>query len=76
MDDAIISDYIYDKIGIILGENYEKIIHPHKYLIKKDFTKSGFYIKDYPSIVKYSSIDLKNLRLKRENSSATNNNFA
>ena len=39
-----ISDTCFDRLGYFIKENYERLNHPHKYLIDKDGTFSGFDI--------------------------------
>ncbi len=53
-DISLLSDELFDAISETLKDKYDELDHPHKHLIQKEFTKSGFYLKyeDYPGMCK------------------------
>lgn len=50
-DNPLLSDATFDAIVTQLGDQWDTVEHRHKFLIKRDMLKSGFYITDYPLIV-------------------------
>jgi hypothetical protein len=62
-DVSLLSDDMFDKLGVRLAGNWNGISHPHKHLIKPDMTKSGFYIRedDYPLMCKGAALRLVGL---------------
>jgi hypothetical protein len=50
-DDPIISDSAYDGLSTYMLNNWKRIKHPHKTLIKKGDLDAGTFLGDYPSIV-------------------------
>lgn len=59
-DTHYISDGCYDWLCKFLIEHWDEIEHRHKYIIEHDALTAGtgFYIKEYPSIVKGASKEI------------------
>ena len=58
-DDPIISDHTFDKLALLILENYDTIEHPHKKYLDKETLEAGTYLGEYPRL----AIDsLKHLR--------------
>lgn len=59
--ESLLSDTTYDKMMKYILDNYEKLEHPHKHLLKKESLTAGtaFHLKaeDYPAIVVNSAED-------------------
>ena len=65
---SFISDNEFDILCDKIKENYNKINHPHKKLIKNLNSYSGYYLKgSYPTIVKVCALEM----LKDTNKNAT-----
>jgi len=47
---SVISDAAFDEIVSILSSNWDRIEHPHKALLDREFLKSGYHLSDYPKI--------------------------
>jgi hypothetical protein len=64
---SLITDYQFDSIALNLRDTWDKVDHPHKYLVIKESLDAGtsaYYIKDYPSIVKSVTEGLLNGSIK------------
>ena len=60
----ILSDAAFDAIAKSLSLNFSLIRHPHKWLIDRHRTNTGFYLSqfDYPSIIPHAIRSLKDVR--------------
>jgi NAD-dependent DNA ligase len=57
----IMSDAEFDHLVGLLAEHWEVIDHPHKKLIDPEiFSVGSGFALDYPSIVRFSTMDLVN----------------
>ncbi len=56
---SLFDDTVFDSLAVFIYKNWKKITHPHKKLIRKDETKTAYYIKKYPSIVVAAAMQLK-----------------
>ena len=52
LDDPLMTDGQFDKLGTWLLTHYDDIDHQHKSLITKDDLKAGTYLGKYPEMVK------------------------
>lgn len=49
-DDPIISDALFDRLSILILENFDSISHPHLKYITKDDLEAGTYLGEYPKM--------------------------
>lgn len=55
-DFSVLTDSDYDRICVLLGENYDKFEHQHKHLVSKsDFSATTGYAIRYPMVVKMAA---------------------
>lgn len=48
---SILKDETFDWLGHWIKDNWSTIKHPHKRLIKRSGTFTGYYVKNYPTVV-------------------------
>lgn len=58
MNISFLQDETFDWLGRYIKEHWDAIKHPHKALIKKDGTFTGFYINRYPTAVIGATVQL------------------
>ncbi len=61
LDESLIQDHEFDSMAKELLENYETIVHRHKYLVSKETLAAGSLLlaeEDYPIIVKEVATNL------------------
>lgn len=54
--ESVWDDFTYDKACKELRKNFDRVTHPHKYLLHENFEDSLFGTK-FPNIVKSSAIE-------------------
>lgn len=70
LDEPFLSDADFDKMAKILLENYDTVVHRHKYLITKEDLQAGSLLlseDDYPTIVKSATRHLLTLKQDPKN---------
>ena len=52
LDKSLISDTEFDLLAKQILEDWDNIIHMHKYLLTKDMLEAGTYLGEYPNLVR------------------------
>lgn len=75
LDNPLMTDAQFDKLGVWLLKHYDDIEHPHKDLITKDDLKAGSYLGKYPEMVKGAVQSWNTMYRKRQQEQMIENHF-